>query len=321
MTSDAEKTRVVIDTDCGVDDAVALFLALFSPNIEVVGITCVNGNTTLDNVVANVRTLLAAWGKSHIPVFSGADSPLVEPKQNASEYHGKDGLGDMRHAIVKQFGEGAPIKSTHAAFALSELCANGQETTIIALGPMTNVALAIRLDGTLCQRAHLVTMGGATTGRGNCTPAAEFNYCADPEAAHMCFNEKFLSKTIVPWEVCLDCPIPWVDWENLMNNAEKQSPNTEVLKTINAQLEATLKPNCPSGNLMPDVYAVAVVVNKNLITHSTQSDIFIELQGKCRGASIVDSRFFAKPSDPSTAVYKMDALLMTKALEKAVSQF
>lgn len=175
------RMKLFIDTDPGVDDALAILMALAEPRAEVLGLGIGAGNVGLAHTVRNALKLLEVAG-SHAPVFPGCAGPLVHAAADAGYVHGRDGFGDT--------GQAPPCRRArdeHAAIALLRLShEHAGELELVALGPLTNIALALRLDPTLPQRIkRFVVMGGAVTGHGNITTAAEFNIAYDPEAAHI----------------------------------------------------------------------------------------------------------------------------------------
>lgn len=171
-------TPVVIDTDPGIDDVLALMLAARWPRCDVRAVSASYGNTTIDLAARNARIALARAGKPEVMVLPGADRPLVRALITAKETHGAEGLGDNTDV---------PPAPTHASQgALRDaLRAAKEPVTLITLGPLTNLAWALRLDAPLVKsrvRKH-VMMGGAIHARGTATPLAEFNVWCDPEAA------------------------------------------------------------------------------------------------------------------------------------------
>jgi inosine-uridine nucleoside N-ribohydrolase len=170
-------TRIVLDCDPGHDDAIALLLALASPELELAGVTTVAGNQTLEKTTANALRVLEHLGRGDVPVAAGADRPLVREPFVASHVHGETGLDgpDLPPPA------GKPVAG-HAVEFLAEHAA-GQ--TLVAVGPLTNVALYLALHPDAAP-ARIVLMGGAIA-EGNVTPAAEFNIWADPEAARRVF--------------------------------------------------------------------------------------------------------------------------------------
>jgi purine nucleosidase len=175
------KKQVIIDTDPGPDDGVAILTALGSPLIEVLGVCAVAGNVPLHHTVRNVCKILELAERQDVRVFAGADTPLARPLFTAEYVHGKTGFEgyDLPEPTM-------PIQSQHAAdFIVEEVMSRPPKTiTICALGPLTNIAIALERDRRIAERIEqIVWMGGALSEGGNVTPAAEFNCYVDPEAA------------------------------------------------------------------------------------------------------------------------------------------
>lgn len=205
------KTPLLIDTDPGVDDALALLMAFDDANHDVVGLTIAAGNVGLPHTVANALKLCEVAGRGDVPVFAGCAGPLLVPAPDAGYVHGQDGFGDVGYAAAAR-----EVEKEHAAQAILRLShEHANRLLLVALGPLTNIALALKLDPTLPQRvARLVVMGGAVTGHGNITPAAEFNVYFDPEAAHIVF-EAFGHFDLCDWEATVAHGLPHadvVDW-------------------------------------------------------------------------------------------------------------
>jgi len=175
---------LLIDTDPGVDDALALLMAFNDPRHRVVGLTIAAGNVGLEFTVANALKL-SEVANVDVPVFAGCAAPLLHPARDAAYVHGRDGFGDINYAQATRRAE-----AEHAALAILRLShEHAGRLLLVALGPLTNLALALKLDPTLPERvARCVVMGGAVTAHGNITPAAEFNIAFDPEAAHIVFE-------------------------------------------------------------------------------------------------------------------------------------
>ncbi|NDV51812.1 MULTISPECIES: nucleoside hydrolase [unclassified Salipiger] len=178
--------RIIIDTDPGQDDAVAILLALASPELEVLGITAVAGNVPLPLTSRNTRMVCELAGRTDIPVFAGCDVPLERKLVTAEHVHGKTGLdGPELPAPVM------PLQERHAVdFLIDTLRAEPSGTvTLCPLGPLTNIATAFRRAPDIVERVQeIVLMGGAYFEVGNYTPAAEFNIYVDPEAAAEVFG-------------------------------------------------------------------------------------------------------------------------------------
>ncbi|WP_376797192.1 nucleoside hydrolase [Thermogemmatispora sp.] len=177
--------RLIIDTDPGIDDALALLLALASPEVNLEGVTTVSGNVPLEDTTRNARALLALAGREDIPVAAGAARPLVREPIHAVEVHGRHGLGRAELAEPSTL----PVPEPAAIFLSERIKAAPGAITLVAVGPLTNLALAVRLAPEISQQVReVVIMGGALRVPGNVTPVAEFNIYADPEAAHIVFH-------------------------------------------------------------------------------------------------------------------------------------
>jgi len=181
-----EPRKIIIDTDPGVDDAMAIFYALSSPELDVVGLTTIFGNATTETTTYNALALLELAGRSDIPVARGADTPLVAPYGGPVDFvHGADGQGNA--------GIAAPTKSavgqSAAEFIVRTVMAAPGEITLVPVGPLTNIALAMRLEPRLTENVReIVLMGGNGFCPGNVNPSAEANIWNDPEAADIVFG-------------------------------------------------------------------------------------------------------------------------------------
>ena len=176
-----KRQALIIDCDPGVDDAVGLFLAFAAPELELLAITTVGGNVPVSATSRNARIMRQIGGREDVPVFAGADRPLVRDPAGAGEFHGAEGLGDLT-----PFEPDAPLAEGHAVEAIIDLvmARPAGSVALAVMGPMTNVALAMRKEPLLAARlGPVVVMGGARAEGGNITPSAEFNIWADPDAA------------------------------------------------------------------------------------------------------------------------------------------
>lgn len=176
--------RIILDTDPGVDDALAILLALRSPELRVEAITPVAGNVPLELTLSNALKLVELAGRTDIPVAAGASAPLVRRLVTAKSVHGDNGLGGVELPTPTT----KPVKESATGIIRRLVRENPGEISIVAVGPLTNVALALRSDPELAGMIRsIVIMGGSLSG-GNVTPAAEFNLYVDPEAARIVFD-------------------------------------------------------------------------------------------------------------------------------------
>lgn len=177
-----EKKKVIIDCDPGIDDALAIMLALRSKELEVVGITIVCGNVPTSMGVENALKVLNLMGNVNIPVYLGESKPLERELVTAQDTHGEDGLGETNYSSLGKANEGA------IDFILDTLHKE-KDLTVIALGPLTNISKALMKDKDAFKNLkELITMGGAFKSHGNTSPVAEFNYWVDPHGANYVYN-------------------------------------------------------------------------------------------------------------------------------------
>ncbi len=183
---DNQTRDIIIDTDPGKDDAVAILLALASPELRVLGLTIVAGNVPLDMTLINARKICELAGRPDIRVFPGAGKPLERMLATAEEVHGRDGLGGPRLPEPTM-----PVQDQHAVDFIIETLRTRPEksVTLCTLAPLTNIALALKKAPDVAARIkEIVMMGGGFFAGGNITPAAEFNIYVDPQAAQIVFE-------------------------------------------------------------------------------------------------------------------------------------
>jgi purine nucleosidase len=204
--------RIIIDTDPGIDDALAILLALASPELRLEALTVVIGNCTTAQGVVNALSVLELAGATHVPVAPGLDRPLLQPVLTAPETHGNTGLGYAQLPRPRQ-----KPTSQHAVDLLIErVMAAPGEITLVAIGPLTNLAMAIRREPAMVEAVReVIIMGGAIRHEGNTTPLAEFNTYVDPHAAHIVFHSG-LPITLVPLDVTYHCILTQADVDRLL---------------------------------------------------------------------------------------------------------
>ena len=186
----------LIDTDTASDDAVALIMALRAPGVRVAAITTVAGNIGVGQATRNALYTVELCG-ADVPVYAGSARPLTRPHQDATWFHGKDGLGDHGYPAARRAAE-----KLHGVDAILETAQKNPGLVVVTLGPLTNVALALARDPGLVKNvSRCVVMGGAPCCEGNVTPAAEFNIWVDPEAARMVLLSG-LPIELVGWHLC-----------------------------------------------------------------------------------------------------------------------
>lgn len=276
--------RIIIDCDPGIDDAQAIIMAYQHPGVEIEAITTVSGNVGVDLTTANVLRILDILDAPPIPVFAGSATALVESCENASFFHGEDGLGDSD--LPQSSRE---VKDEHSALALIRLAKENQgELELIAIGPLTNLALALRMEPSLPRMyKRLVVMGGAYYAQGNTSNLpAEFNIYADPEAAAIVF-ECWPMITLITWEATLSHGIPI---EKYLNLCKIENPRSRFLEKITKHsFDYLIKLLNREMSYLADPLAMAVLLEPNIILESRDVFVQIERHGKLtRGMTVVD---------------------------------
>ncbi|NJC95561.1 MAG: nucleoside hydrolase [Anaerolineae bacterium] len=204
--------RILIDTDPGIDDSLAILLALASPELSLEGLSIVHGNCSLEQATLNGLSILELAHAGHIPLAKGCELPLVQPSLLATETHGNTGLGyaKLPEPRIK------PSVRNGCDFLIEKVMANPGEITLVAIGPLTNVALAIRKEPRFAKSLkEIIIMGGAIRHEGNQTALAEFNTYVDPHAAHIVFHAG-IPTTLVPLDVTYQCILTAPDVERLL---------------------------------------------------------------------------------------------------------
>ena len=176
--------RILLDCDPGIDDALAIVFGCGHPGLDLIGLTTVSGNVNLDTVTANALSVLELAGRPDIPVVPGSDRPLLRPTLDARDVHGEGGLGAARLPAA----QATPADGHAVNYLIDTISAAPGEITLIATGPLTNVALAVGREPRLAGWVRDFVIMGGSAGRGNVTPAAEFNIAVDPEAASIVFD-------------------------------------------------------------------------------------------------------------------------------------
>lgn len=278
--------RFILDTDGGVDDAQALLMLLANgrrPDL----ITTVFGNVGLEAATRNVLTTLAVAG-ADIEVRTGAARPLVQPVIDARAIHGDDGLGGAPRpaSTSRPAGADAILALCRVFNAAAEA---GEKADILMIGPLTNLALALRLDPAIAAGiGRLTIMGGTIHGRGNTTPAAEFNIYADPEAAEIVLTAG-LDTLVVPWEPCVTHFLDGPEVDRLFA-AVGDSEAKRFSLALAAHARRTIASYGGGDRLrFVDPLAAAVVIDPGIVTGSVVASVSVALApGLARGLTIID---------------------------------
>jgi len=289
--------KFIIDTDVGTDDACALIMALSHPKVDVLALTTVFGNVPLKQAVANASRIRKLVQRETVPIYAGAQGPLISTFVDgccSKEYHGEDGLGDAPHIFPSPDPTDfhAEVPEKHAAQAIIDIAHQNPGCTMLCLGPLTNLALALKLDPTIGGHLkHLYLMGGNYQAVGNVPTSfsAEYNFYKDPEAAHIVLAELGCPITAVPWEMYLvhPCSKEFVE-------AYTQNEMTPKGRFVNSILQ---KPLTKLENLsltygLCDELATAIAIDPSIILESeNRYYAAVELHGEyTRGQVAIDRR-------------------------------
>ena len=274
--------KFIIDTDTASDDAVALVMALRHPDIDVRAITVVAGNVPLAQAVQNALYSVELCGQN-TPVYAGCAKPLLRKLSTAEEVHGRDGMGDIGLPLW-----GRRPADGHGADRLRQVINdNANDITLVTLGPLTNVALALLREPELARRvSRCVIMGGIGSGHGNVTPLAEFNIWVDPEAAKIVF-ESGMSITMIGWDI---------SWKYAAFDP-KQAAEIRAIGTRLAEyvidIQATLNQYALdqtnlAGFDWPDPIAMAAAIDPNIASYEKLRVDVTTGKGLARGLTVID---------------------------------
>jgi len=276
------KRQFLIDTDTASDDAVALIMALRSPDVEVVGITTVAGNVEVRQSSRNALYTAELCG-SKVPVFTGAEKPLKRSHQSADWFHGRDGLGDHGYPAPKREPE-----KMGACDAIIELIETHPGLVMVTLGPLTNVALALqKRPGIAVKVSRCVVMGGAPCCEGNVTPAAEYNIWCDPEAARIVARSG-LPVEMVGWHLCRgEAALNLGEIEKVLGFG---TPVAKFAIECNSRAkEAYFVQTGEHGISLPDPVAMAVALDEGIVTAASAHYWDVEVESELtRGMTVVD---------------------------------
>jgi inosine-uridine nucleoside N-ribohydrolase len=269
--------KIVIDTDPGVDDAMAIFYALKSPELEVLGLTTVFGNAHTDQCTVNALCLLEIAGRPDIPVAGGAPRPLVGPFHSPADFvHGKDGQGN----VFLPPPTTKPLNMHAAQFLIDTVMSDPGNVTIVALGPLTNVAMALLLKPELASHIReIVLMGGAAFVPGNVSPAAEANIHNDPEAADIVFGAG-CPVTMVGLDVTLQIHMTAADLERFGTFSDAMSQH--IARIVPFYLDFYHQISGRNEIVVHDSTTITWLLHPELFTVRSRS-VRVETQGMSRG--------------------------------------
>jgi purine nucleosidase len=276
------KRTFLIDTDTASDDAVALIMALRAPDVRVAAITVVAGNVEVQQATRNALYTVELCG-AQVPVYPGAEKPLLRTYENATWFHGRDGLGDHNYPAPRQ-----PAGKLHAVDAIIETIEANPGLVLVTLGPLTNIALAVsRRPEIAAKVGRCVVMGGAPCCEGNVTPAAEYNIWVDPEAARIVMRSGL--------------PIELIGWQLCRGDAVLREPEIKRVESFNTPLghfaiecnshaRAAYKTQTgEDGIALPDPVAMCLALDPTIGTEWSEHYVDVETQSELtRGMTVVD---------------------------------
>ena len=307
----SQNRRLWIDTDTASDDAVAIVMALRHPNTEVIGMSVVIGNVPVEMGVQNALYTAELCGKS-IPVHAGAALPLVRPFATAQHVHGADGMGDIGLPL-----KGRTATSNDAIRAMIEAFRKEPgELELVALGPLTNLALAIRIEPQFASWVkRCVIMGGTGVLPGNATPLSEFNWWIDPESVHIVL-ESGMKVEMVGWDVSLADSVIDTDLaEELRNLGPLGQFSIDIQKALRRFIQEVTG---RTGFDWPDPIAMAVALEPDIATSEAHLRVEVSLGlGHERGQTIVDHLGNTKREPNCRVVYRVDRERFIEMTRKA----
>ena len=298
------RKKVIIDCDPGIDDSLAIMLALSMDELEVMGITVVAGNAPVTMGYENALKVLRFMNRLDVPVFLGADRPRKREFINALDTHGTDGLGE---SFLPEVPSSAYIKQEKTALEFLAETLHSEDVSVIALGPLTNLAALAEQAPDAFQRIDtLVSMGGSFKSHGNCSPVAEYNYWCDPDSAALVYQEMDRTGKMIHM-VGLDVTRRIVFTPDLLTYMKRLSPDigsfvgqiTKFYFDFHWEWEHLI------GCVINDPLAVAYFADRDLCS-GFESYVQIETQGISIGQSVVDSMHFYRHSSNAIVLTQVD---------------
>jgi purine nucleosidase len=287
--------RIILDTDTAGDDTIAILIAALHPNFQLEAITIAGGNVNFNQQVENALYTLQVAGKSgQVPVYKGYEFPIMGKHQTVEAVHGRDGMGDSFFEKAVQRPE-----SEHAVdIIIEKVHQYPGEMHLLAIAPLTNIAMALLRDpGIAAKIPHIYIMGGTNNALGNITPAAEYNFWVDPEAARIVLRSG-IPITMVGWEMATRYSI--MDDDDHAEIEALQTAGSRFFKDVNrVVMQFNKSVHRLNGTTHPDALLAAVAADDKVMTKANQYYVDVELKGEfTRGYSVVDvnGRLGQKPN-------------------------
>ena len=305
--------KIILDCDPGHDDAVAIMLAIASDEIDLIGITCVGGNATLENTKLNALKICSLLQRQDIPIYAGADKPLIYDLVTAEHVHGKSGLDT--------YGDPITIKSTHkieekhAVDFIIETCKISKEPIYLCpTGPLTNIALSIEKDPSIKDKIkEIVLMGGAALCLGNITPAAEFNIYVDPHAANIVFNSD-IKTTMMGLDVTHKVNVN----DNIINSIKSNNNKASIFFAELMEYYSKFHKKLYDSNESPlhDPCVIAYLINDKMFKGKNVHVQVEEESQLTRGETVVDWLGVKKLEPNCQVITEADSETFFKILKK-----
>lgn len=281
---EAEKKKIIIDTDPGIDDAMAIFVALRSPEVEVIGLTTIFGNVYTTLATRNALHLLEVAERGDIPVAEGSHVTVMQgTKLRIADFvHGSDGLGNQNFPPPK----GKPIDQSAVSFLVEQANLYPGKVTVVALGPLTNIALAVQLDPTFPEKiGQIVILGGAFSVNGNVNPAAEANIFGDPEAADIVFT---CGADILAVGINVTHQVVLTDDDRDKLEKSEGKFARYLCKILELYFSYHREAYSTKGVYLHDPTALLAAVNPSLLTYTT-GVVRVQTSGITRGLTLFDT--------------------------------
>lgn len=293
--------KIIIDTDPGIDDALAILLALSAKDeLEVLGLTTVNGNVGVEQVTKNAFKILKIAGREDVPVYQGNGKPLMRENDHCEVFHGDDGLGNLD----MEESERIPEKESAVDFLVRKVREEKGEITLVPIGPLTNIADAVQRDPEFVKNVkEVVIMGGAEQG-GNMSPHAEFNFWTDPEAASIVFRAGFKKITMIGLDatsyVFLSPTLRELLYQ--INTPASRFIHKITRLYVDGHWQVEKKLGCE----LCDVLTIAYLLDPNVV-EKVEAFVEIETKGLCDGASVVyRTKFYPEKGKNCEVAVKAD---------------
>jgi len=312
-------TRLILDVDTGTDDAVAIFAAAGHPELELLGVTTVNGNVALHYVVENTLRVLDHVGSS-VPVYSGAARPILRPDFPVPRMVLNGGDSKFQINELDFAPSTTPVRSESAVSFLIDtiMGPGGDEIVLVATGPLTNVALALAAEPRLAARlSRLVVMGGAR-GWGNVTGAAEFNFWVDPEAAETVLSAGIRDVLLVPLDATHSAPLGFDDCDRFDEIGSPAATGSSAL----IRHRIANYPDDPAAERLTapvhDALCIAALVHPEVLTEVVEGTVHVETRGeRTLGEMVLDTRAWRPDPANARVALRADAQIFAQFLADA----